>query len=150
MTRKRQNKLDSTEYDLMHDSIPPFFFFFLLFLTPYSLGQKPWLHLSAKSCHLCSFGSHIKTPAAHRPLSSHLLQENISLQKWGGLRWPSVKRVIGAKQVSKCDKSCWASCSQVAFVHSHLRTKEALCHKRQSCVGGYGWFNNSTVVFSWN
>lgn len=72
----------------------------------------------------------------------------MSLQKWAGLLWPSVTQVTGAKRVSKCDKSCWALTSPVPFVHSHLHTKEALCHWRQlGGGGGHGRLSSNMMVF---
>lgn len=108
--------------------------------------HKVWLQPSARSCYLCSWFTHKDTNCTSTAIIPSA-PGNISLQKWGGLRWPSVTRVTGAKRVSKCDKSCWALSSQVPFVHSHLHTKEALCQRRQYSGGGYGWFNNNMVVF---
>ena len=75
--KKGQKRLDGTESWCMRQILP-----FWLFLTLESLSHKVRLHPSVRSCYLCSFGSHIKTPAAHRPLSAHLLWE-ISLRRNG-------------------------------------------------------------------
>lgn len=138
-----KDKRNSTEYALMRESNPPILTF------PYTEEPSPQ-GATSPECQILLpaqlWFTHKDTSCTSTSIIPSALG-NISLQKWGGLRWPSVTWVTGAKRVSKCDKSCWALSSQVPFVHSHLHTKEALSHKRRCSGGGYGWFNNNMVVF---
>lgn len=53
-----------------------------------ALPPWPKMRQSTKPCYLHRFGWHVRTGAAHWPLTSQLpLWRNISEQKWGELRW---------------------------------------------------------------
>lgn len=88
------------------------------------------------------FGSHIETPAAHRPLSSSLLWETSRCRNrvdYIDLVWH------GLLEQRECQNVTNLTEPLVPFVLSHLHTKEAL-----HWGGGQGWFNNNTVVSVWN
>lgn len=125
MRGKREKKSGNTGNNLVHESNPPI----LTYPNTLQSWQQAVTSPGWKSCYLRGFGSHIKTPAAHRPLSSHLPRE-ISLCRNGvdyvDLEWN------GLLEQSKCQNVTNLAEPSVPKPQLSIPTKEALLVWRMS------------------